>query len=629
MNDAKELRRRRRAERATRRLETSAASKSATPSEPPVEEELHPSRVELMAILGAVAEGVTVQDVSGQLMYANDAAARLSGYASVEAMLAASGAEVLRQFVLLDEQGHPFSPERLPGRRVLRGEEAPEALVRFRVMLTGEERWSVVDATPIRDAEGRVVFAVNLFRDITERKHAEDAARFLAAASRMLGESLDYDRTLQQVADLAVPTLADWCVVDIVEERQVRRLALAHVDPEKVAMARELQQRYPEDPQASIGVPHVLLTGRPEMLTEITDAMLEAGARDAEHLRLLRELQLRSYVIVPLLARGRTLGALTLVAAESGRRYGPADLALAEELAGRAALALDNARLYLEAQQRADAHVLLNAALRETVGERDEAVARLQEALRTREEFLASAAHDLKNPLAAIKARVQLLERRARSGSVQDASRLPEELRRIDTTVTRAAALVEELLDLTQLQMGRSLELDRAPTDLIAVVREVVAEHQQLSARHSLRVETSEPDLVGDWDKRRLMRVLGNLLENAMKYSPGGGPIVVSVRRDADGLEEQAMLAVRDPGIGIPAEDVPTIFERFRRAANVRGRIAGAGIGLASARFIVESHGGTIAVESHEGHGSTFMVRLPLLASAVDAGAQSVAGSSG
>jgi PAS domain S-box-containing protein len=629
MNDAKELRRRRRAERATRRLETSAASKSATPSEPPVEEELHPSRVELMAILGAVAEGVTVQDVSGQLMYANDAAARLSGYASVEAMLAASGAEVLRQFVLLDEQGHPFSPERLPGRRVLRGEEAPEALVRFRVMLTGEERWSVVDATPIRDAAGRVVFAVNLFRDITERKHAEDAARFLAAASRMLGESLDYDRTLQQVADLAVPTLADWCVVDIVEERQVRRLALAHVDPEKVAMARELQQRYPEDPQASIGVPHVLLTGRPEMLTEITDAMLEAGARDAEHLRLLRELQLRSYVIVPLLARGRTLGALTLVAAESGRRYGPADLALAEELAGRAALALDNARLYLEAQQRADAHVLLNAALRETVGERDEAVARLQEALRTREEFLASAAHDLKNPLAAIKARVQLLERRARSGSVQDASRLPEELRRIDTTVTRAAALVEELLDLTQLQMGRSLELDRAPTDLIAVVREVVAEHQQLSARHSLRVETSEPDLVGDWDKRRLMRVLGNLLENAMKYSPGGGPIVVSVRRDADGLEEQAMLAVRDPGIGIPAEDVPTIFERFRRAANVRGRIAGAGIGLASARFIVESHGGTIAVESHEGHGSTFMVRLPLLASAVDAGAQSVAGSSG
>lgn len=628
MNDAKELRRRRRAKRAARRLETSAASVSATPSEPPVEVQLHPSRDELMAILGAVAEAVTVQDVSGQLMYANEAAARMSGYASGEAMLTASGAEVMRRFALLDEQGHPFPPERLPGRRVLRGEEAPEAVVRFRVVLTGEERWSVVDATPIRDAEGRVLFAVNVFRDITERKRAEDAARFLAAASRMLGESLDYERTLQQVADLAVPTLADWCVVDLVEGLQVRRVALAHIDPERVAMARELLHRYPEDPQASIGVRQVVRTGRPEMLTEITDAMLEAGARDADHLRLLRELQLRSYVIVPLQARGRTLGAITLVAAESGRRYGPADLALAKELAGRAAVALDNARLYLEAQQQADAHVLLNAALRETVGERDEAVGRLREALRTREEFLASAAHDLKNPLAAIKARVQLLERRVHSGSIQDLSRLADDLRRIDMTVTRAAALVEELLDLTQLQMGRSLELDRAPTDLIAVVREVVAEHQQLSARHALRVETSEPALVGDWDKRRLMRVLGNLLENAMKYSPGGGPIVVSVRRDADGLEERAILAVRDPGIGIPAEDLPTIFERFRRAANVLGRIAGAGIGLASARFIVESHGGAIAVESHEGEGSTFMVRLPLLASAVDDGAQPVAGSS-
>jgi len=238
--------------------------------------------------------------------------------------------------------------------------------------------------------------------------------------------------------------------------------------------------------------------------------------------------------------------------------------------------------------------VLLDAALRGTVGERDEAVARLQEAFRTREEFLASAAHDLKNPLAAIKAQAQLLERRARTSRVQDLSRLADGLRRIDTTTTRVAALVEELLDLTQLQMGRSLELNRAPTDLIAVAREVVAEHQQLSARHTLRVETSEPEVVGDWDKRRLMRVLGNMLENAIKYSPGGGPIVVSVRHDTNGSQEQAILAVRDPGIGIPAEDMPTIFERFRRAGNVRGRIAGAGIGLASARFIVESHGGTM-----------------------------------
>jgi hypothetical protein len=291
-----------------------------------------------------------------------------------------SGTEALSRFELLDEAGQLFSPDRLPGRSVLRGERAPEVTVRFRPSGGGRDRWALVASTPVFDAAGRVKFAVNIFRDITERKRAEDAARFLAETSRALSESLDYEVTLERVAHLAVPSLADWCVVDIVEAHQVRRLAIAHSDAARIELARKLQEDYPPKPGAPTGLGAVLRSGKPELISEISDATIVAGARDAEHLRLLRALQLRSYMIVPLLARGRTLGAITFVAAESGRQYAPGDLLLAEEVAGRAALALDNARLYREAQEQAEIHVLLNASLREVVGERDAAVLRLQEA---------------------------------------------------------------------------------------------------------------------------------------------------------------------------------------------------------------------------------------------------------
>jgi PAS domain S-box-containing protein len=184
-------------------------------------------------------------------------------------------------------------------------------------------------------------------RDITEHKRAEEWQRFLAEASTTLSSSLDYRTTLARVARLAVPYLADWCVVDILEEDgSLDRLAVAHQDPKKVALVQELQERYPPDPDAPRGVGQALRTGRPELVAEITESLLEEAARDAEHREILRDLGLKSYMIVPLVARGRTLGAISLVSAESERRYGDAELELAEELARRAALAVDNARLY-------------------------------------------------------------------------------------------------------------------------------------------------------------------------------------------------------------------------------------------------------------------------------------------
>jgi signal transduction histidine kinase len=327
----------------------------------------------------------------------------------------------------------------------------------------------------------------------------------------------------------------------------------------------------------------------------------------------MRELQLRSYIVVPLVARGRTLGAVSLVGTTARRRYDAADLAVAEDLAARAAMALDNARLYDEAREQAEAHALLNRALRETIGERDETAARLQEALRTRDEFLAAAAHDLKSPLSTIKIASQMLVRRLLRGASADPQALQDPLVRIDQTATRAAAQVDELLDLARIQMGGPLDLERQALDLIELTRGVLAEHALVSHRHELRLDADEAELVGDWDEPRLQRVVRNLVDNAVKYSPNGGLVEVRISRAGD----EAVLAVRDHGVGIPAAEMERIFERFQRAANVVGRIKGTGLGLSSARHIVEAHQGTITVDSREDEGTTFTVRLPLYGSRV------------
>jgi PAS domain S-box-containing protein len=316
---------------------------------------LRTSRDQLEAIFQGVAEGITVQGLDGEIVYANDAAARTLGFDSVEQLLATPVARIMDGFEIRDEDGEFLPIAELPGRRALRG-EAASRLVRFRRLPRGEERWSQIKATPVFDDLGRVRFAINIFHDITEQQRAQITQRFLAEASAALASSLDYDETLKQVARLAVPRLADWCDVTIREQDgSLRHLAAAHVDPHKVALAEDLAGRYPPDPNARAGVAEILRTGRSELYPEITDEMLEAAVMDDEELRIVRSLGRRSAMSVPMIARNRVIGVITLSSAESGRVYGPEDLRVAEDLAQRAALAVDNARLFRERSKVADA----------------------------------------------------------------------------------------------------------------------------------------------------------------------------------------------------------------------------------------------------------------------------------
>ena len=224
-----------------------------------------------------------------------------------------------------------------------------------------------------------------------------------------------------------------------------------------------------------------------------------------------------------------------------------------------------------------------------------------------KDEFLAAVSHDLKNPLATIKATAQLLQRQAARGRT-DPDRLAAGLASIDAVSSQIVAQLDTLLEVTRERLGRPMDLERQVVDLVALTRQVAAEQQVITDRHQLEVIAGETELVGHWDTSRLRRVLSNLLGNAIKFSPRGGPISVVVERDQD----MAVLMVRDHGLGIPATDLPRIFEHFHRAGNVARSIPGTGIGLASVRHIVEQHGGTVDVASREGEGSTFTVRLPL-----------------
>lgn len=421
---------------------------------------------------------------------------------------------------------------------------------------------------------------VGYIRDITQRKQAELAQRFLSQASTLLASSLDYAITLQTLARLTIPELADACLIDVrAADGTIRRLAVAHQEPRKEVLLRELIA-YPPDPSKPHPVVEALQSGIAAMGEQLPATLLAAIAHDSRHLRIMTELHPRSYIVAPLVARGQALGVLTFWITDSDRRYHSADLALAEALASRAALAVDNAQLYREAQQ----------------------------AIQVREEFLAIASHELKTPLTTIKAYGQLLARQLLQPNL-DHDRLSGLVQQLHRQTDRLEQLVNHLLDASRIQQGR-LELHPEPINLPQLAQQVLERFEHAPERSPAHrfVLAAAAAIKGSWDPARLDQVLTNLVANAVKYSPEGGEVRLAMAQQ-DG---QVLVAVSDQGIGIPREAQAQLFQPFVRLASERQRIGGQGLGLYITKQIVEQHGGMITVESEPGKGSTFTVSLPL-----------------
>ncbi|HEX6185584.1 MAG TPA: PAS domain S-box protein [Pyrinomonadaceae bacterium] len=455
---------------------------------------------------------------------------------------------------------------------------------------TSQFRWLRKDGTAVHveaqsrvilDARGEPVGMRGVTMDISERKAAEERLRFLAEASRVLGASLDYETTLEGLANLAVAQLADYCLIDLVDDDgRVRRVAATHRDPALRPLAERLRA-FPPGPQ-SAGVPRVLRTGQPETITEVTDAQLPALARDAEHERVLRELGLKSFITVPLVARGRTIGALTFSSTRAQRTYTAEDVSYAQEIAARAALAIENARLY----------------------------GRAQEVNRAKDEFLATLSHELRTPLTPILGWTHMI-RSGRLGAAESA----QGIRVIEKNSQSLSRLINDLLDMSSILSGK-MRIERAPVELASVVREAAETVRPQADARSVRVEVQTGGLgpaVVSGDRTRLVQVFWNLLHNAVKFSPEGGRVRVRVGADSG----SARVEVEDDGAGIAPEFLPHVFERFRQADMGTTRThGGLGLGLALVKSFVEAHGGAVSVESAgEGRGSRFMVALPAVKS--------------
>jgi PAS domain S-box-containing protein len=555
-----------------------------------------------------------------------------------------------------------------------------EAEYRFRAA-DGGYRWHLGRAVPVRDEHGKIDHWVGTATDIDDQKRSEEVQRFLLEASTLLANTLSYRTTLASLARLAVPHLGDWCAIELVDaDGALREVEVAHHDEKKVALARELRSRYPALGEGS-GPAEVARTGQAELVSDISPEMIERVAVDDLHLELLRDLGLRSYMCVPMVARGRVRGTMTFVQAESGRVYDEVDLALAQDLGRRAAVAIDNAELFRQAEERAEAARVLAAIadgvvlvdqagvvrLWNPAAERmtglleqdvvDKPLARVvpglagveggiadgrsatvpmdlagrevwlsisavrfddgtvyafrdltdERALEAmRQDLVATVSHELRTPLAAIYGAAMTLQR----SDVELEGDLRARLLQIVVEESdRLGNIVNDLLLASQLDRG-NLHVSIQACDAVTLaegVLEAARAHVSDGVELSLSKPAKVPKVAAD--PGQLQQVLANLVDNAVKYSPGGGRVTVTLEQRAD----QLRFSVSDPGLGIPAAEQRRIFEKFYRLdPDMNHGIGGTGLGLYICRELVRRVGGRIWVESQEGKGSTFFVELPL-----------------
>jgi signal transduction histidine kinase len=448
----------------------------------------------------------------------------------------------------------------------------------------GEQRFEAM-LTPERDCDGTVVSVLSVTRDVTERHRAARTLGLLARTSDVVVSSLEPADMLAAFAELLIEDFAESCAVDLLSAHgdAVERVALATRDPARGVRIRNLDALYPTPPEAPIAPAMVMRSGEPALFAEVTEAQLRAASRDETHLTLLRELGAASVLCVPLRARGRTLGAVTLVNHTPQRSFSNSDLALAVQLTERVALALDNARLYAEAVA----------------------------ASRTKSTFLATMSHELRTPLNAILGYADIMAVGI-GGALSETQQL--HLDRIQASARHLLAIIEGLLSFTRLEAGgdrvhgERVELGELVAQALEMVRPA-ADAKQLELRGevdaAVEIET---------DRSKLLQILLNLLGNAVKFTTRGG---ITTAIGVDVATGEALVRVGDTSIGIEEQDLERIFEPFWQVeSGMTRRLGGTGLGLTVSRQIAELLGGTLHVESVAGHGSVFTIRLPRRAAA-------------
>ncbi len=538
---------------------------------------LHHRVDELEALLDMLPIGVAIADDPACLhIRANRALAHLLGVPmGANASLTAASAERPQYRVL--RGGREIPAADLPLQRAAR-EGIPVADYECEIVREDGRRIPILmQASPLFDDNGQPRGALGAIIDVGERVRIQREQRFIADASRVLASSLDHDTTLGALAELSVPMLGDYCVVDVLrEDGTVRRVAGATSDPDKAEIVRALLQ-YPPSLRVESTAMRVIRSGDRSVCEEVTDEQLQAAAQNEDHERLLRALGVRSFVMAPLRARGRTLGLLTVGMFSTVRTLSPRDLPLISDVASRAALALDSAILYRDAQ----------------------------EANRLKDDFLATLSHELRTPLNALLGWAQILRTQLPDNAVA--------MRAIDSIDRNAHAqlvLINDLLDVSRVISGK-LRMEQKVVDVAAVVSAAVDAIRPAARGREIELAvTIAPvllEVIGDAD--RLQQVVWNLASNAVKFTPRGGRVEVAVEQRMGAVQ----ITVSDTGIGIDPAFLPFVFDRFRQGDSSTTRAQGGlGLGLAIVRHLIDLHGGSVIAESAgRNRGTRFTVTLP------------------
>ena len=568
-----------------------------------------------IALLDAVADGITIQDTSRRLVYANPAAARIIGFDSPAELIATAADEILQHLEILNEDGSRVSLEWLPGRAALAGKAEPERVLQLRVRGSQESRWVMLKAQPVYNPDGSVRLAVSIWHDVTEpmerqaaleeatsqleetateleatiselelrTEEAETRAerhKFLSEAGRMLASSFDAHDTLRMVIHLAVPTIAHWAEIRLLhDDGSLRRLEIANSDPARLLRTSDLDQ-YPDDPESDPAY-EVLRSGIARLYREVPQQLPPEVAAREPHPRLLQRLGVHSAIIVPMKARDETLGIITFARIRGERLYDEEDLEFAESFAARACLALSNARLYREAQ----------------------------EANRTKSDFLAIMSHELRTPLTAIFGYTELLA----TGVAGDMNETQQaHLDRIHASASQLLTIIEDILAYARTEAGRD-EVRPDHFRLSEVISEALLVVRPNAEKKGLLLEA---DVVEDaplqTDRAKLRQIVINLLGNAIKFTDSGR---VSVRATT-GNDDMCRIVVEDTGIGIDPAQFDRIFEPFRQVEpSMTRKAGGTGLGLSVSRRFATLLGGSLTVDSAPGEGSRFTLALPVAAS--------------